>query len=340
MSKCKPPQYVQQSPRNLKDFKKWRAHEFMNFMLYFAIPIFENVIDEKYFKHLLLLIIPLEHLLSKHIDKSKLETINLSLNNFVRDLYLLYDQHIMLSGTHELLHLVFCTETIGPLNDSSNFAFEELNGKVTQQIKSQDLVGDEFIKLYNASKNMHLGIRKFDNMECKFTSFIKKNMNFKTSNRKVQLDKDKDYLKLGKKFNVDLDLLNDRIKNFLFTKNIDTINIIFYERIYLNNITYSAYYNEANFANDLVETSNKLGKIIFIFSVDGTFYLLCKSLVLLNENLYHNFNGLKSHYSLYSISSSLFLIDQTKFRFMKKYFYFINEHLCLVNKYTSNHLFS
>ena len=44
------------------------------------------------------------------------------------------------------MHLVLCTRTLGPLNDNNCFPFEELNRKVTRFIKSQDLVGDEFLK--------------------------------------------------------------------------------------------------------------------------------------------------------------------------------------------------
>jgi hypothetical protein len=339
LSKCIPPQYVQQAPRNLNDYKKWRAHEFMNFMLYFAIPIFKDVIDEKYFNHLLLLIIPLEYLLSKQIDKNKLEMINLSLNNFVKDLNCLYDRHIMLSGTHELLHLVLCTETIGPLNDSSNFPFEELNRIFTTKVKSQDLVGDEFKKLNNASKNLHFNISKLKNSECKYTTFIKQHTLSNTSNKKLKLNIEKDYLKVGRKFNFNLEVLNNMIISFLSEKRIDMNNILFYERIYYNNIVYSVYFNDTKFANDLIGNSNKFGKIIFIIKSNGIFYFLCKSLILLNNNIC--FNLLNSHFSLYSLSNSLFLIDQTKFRYLKKYFYYkSNENSFLINNFTSSHLFS
>ena len=40
MNKIKPPNLISQAPRALEDFKIWRAHEFMNFILFFALPIF------------------------------------------------------------------------------------------------------------------------------------------------------------------------------------------------------------------------------------------------------------------------------------------------------------
>ena len=55
----------------------------------------------------------------------------------------------MLSGVHELLHLVRCTENFGPLNGCCCFEFEELNRLLLKLIKGNDLIGEEFIKLYS-----------------------------------------------------------------------------------------------------------------------------------------------------------------------------------------------
>jgi hypothetical protein len=57
----------------------------------------------------------------------------------------------MLSGVHELLHLVECTITFGPLNSFSLFPFEELNRKLLRFLHGYDLIGEElkFILLPN-----------------------------------------------------------------------------------------------------------------------------------------------------------------------------------------------
>ncbi len=135
LKECRPPSYVSYRPRLLEDYKIWRAHEFMHFIIYFAIPVFYEEIDDSLFQHLLLLIIALEHLLEKKIKVSELETIDLLLNKFVSQLTQFYDEHIMLSGMHELLHLVQQTRETGPLNMTSCYPFEELNRKVTRAIK-------------------------------------------------------------------------------------------------------------------------------------------------------------------------------------------------------------
>ena len=42
-----------------------------------------------------------------------------------------------------------CTEVLGPINQNNCYQFEELNRKVNRLIKGQDLIGDEFLKLFN-----------------------------------------------------------------------------------------------------------------------------------------------------------------------------------------------
>ncbi len=111
--RCRPPNYIQYAPRSLDEYKNWRSHEFMNFILFFAVPVFNDVMMEDYFNHLLLLVISLQHLLQKKIDRKDLNKIDRMLHSFVNQLETLYDEHIMLSGVHELLHLVEITKTIG-----------------------------------------------------------------------------------------------------------------------------------------------------------------------------------------------------------------------------------
>ncbi|RNA09939.1 hypothetical protein BpHYR1_050701 [Brachionus plicatilis] len=72
--------------------------------------------------------------------------------HFVGQLENLYDSHILKSGVHELLHFVDSVKECGPLNILSCYQFEELNRKITTMIKSRDLIGDEFIKLWNVSQ--------------------------------------------------------------------------------------------------------------------------------------------------------------------------------------------
>ena len=79
------------------------------------------------YENLKKLVIFLEVLLSPAIDLDNLKKVDNLIQDFVSELNELYDEKIMLSGTHESLHLVDCTIAFGPLNLINLFQFEELN---------------------------------------------------------------------------------------------------------------------------------------------------------------------------------------------------------------------
>jgi hypothetical protein len=64
----------------------------------------------------------------------------------------LYPKSIMLSGVHEMLHLVDCTISFGPLNSMNCFPFEELNRKIMSFTHGHDLIGEELYKIYSTSR--------------------------------------------------------------------------------------------------------------------------------------------------------------------------------------------
>ncbi len=55
----------------------------------------------------------------------------------------------MLSGGHELLHLVECSIQFGHLNSINCFPFNEPIRKFLNFIHGKDLIGEEFIKIFS-----------------------------------------------------------------------------------------------------------------------------------------------------------------------------------------------
>lgn len=296
--------------------------------------------NENYFKHLLHLIIPMEYLLSKEIQRNKLDLIEQSLIYFVENLESLYDEHALKSAAHELLHLVECTKTLGPLNQDNCFAFEELNRKITRFIKSQDLVGDEFLKLSNAAKNFQLYIDNFDENETenKFIDYIKSNFEIKSTNKKKQINKNVSYLKLGlRKNNVNLSY---RFISYLKDKiNLqDENDLFFFESVRFNNIIYSIE-KETKYSNNVISFEKKFGLITYIFKTNEICYFLCTNLVQSNS-LFYTESKLKSNFSFFTISNSYFLLEQNQFYNLNKHFMYNNSENILITNYMGNHLFS
>jgi hypothetical protein len=69
----------------------------------------------------------METLLSRKISRESLVIVRKILINFVKEAQEIYPADIMVSGMHEILHLVDCTLNFGPLNCINSFQFEELN---------------------------------------------------------------------------------------------------------------------------------------------------------------------------------------------------------------------
>ena len=90
----------------------------------------------------------LGHVATIHgIIKYDLIKADIIIREFVQELDSLYSPRIMLSGVHELLHLVEMTLDFGPLNGVNCFQFEELNRKMIRFVHGFDLIG-EFIIWY------------------------------------------------------------------------------------------------------------------------------------------------------------------------------------------------
>lgn len=341
----RPTQYVSQAPRNLEDFNLWRAHEFMNFFLYFAIPIFYKIMPDRYFKNILLLVIVFENILCKSIVKTKIPTLKQMLNKFLNELDELYDEHIFVSGIHELTHLIDGIVLFGHPNSLNLMQFEELNRTITRSIKGQDLVGDEYIRNVNLAKNLNYHINSspeflLDNCNQDLLSFIKRNSNIKSSN--LKRNGEKFVISLGKRYEInvlDLTLYENNVLNE-FDLNVNEIE--FFESLKLNNILYNTIRNLSKFNNSCISFAEKIGIIFFILRKHQNIYFIVRELKFLkNDFVDSDFINNESNFSFYRLSYDFFIVEQLHFNRLQKSFYFLFEdETYLATKFTSNHLFS
>ena len=100
----RPPHYIPHCPRSITEWTMWKANEFINFILFYALPTFHELMNIKNFENLTKLVVALEILLSKRIKRSDLCVANELLIQFVKGASDLYTENIMKSGMHELLH--------------------------------------------------------------------------------------------------------------------------------------------------------------------------------------------------------------------------------------------
>lgn len=194
----RPSKAVPYAPRSIDKYHLWKAHELQSFILFYSLISFNGILEIEYYENFILLVISMEILLSKEITFQMLEFLQCIIVKFVKQCSMLYPSQIMLSGMHELLHVVKCTYDFGPMNSLSCFQFEEMNRKLKNLIKSKNLVGDEFIKLFSILQALGSFVNSIDFSNEDLLKFVTKHSQVKTSNKKYFESKEHK-IKIGRK---------------------------------------------------------------------------------------------------------------------------------------------
>ncbi|CAF0762929.1 unnamed protein product, partial [Brachionus calyciflorus] len=279
LKRIRPPSYVPNAPRTIFDWKLWRAHEYMSFFLLYALMVFYNLMDIDCYNNLIKLVIFLELIFSQEIQKINLLKGHKLIKLFLKDITNLYDQLILKSGFHELLHLSELTLDFGPLNCTNCFPFEEINRKITGLIKGQNLIGEEFIKLYNACQHL-ASLVQLSHENTKLEEFIKKHSLIKTSNsknsdREESIKTSKIKMKIESTFITTL--LNETYGHFIE-------NLEISQSIYYKDILYTTKYHEGKFGNFSIydHVNKKYGIIWNIIIAQDEIFLFCNEISFLH----------------------------------------------------------
>ena len=151
--KIRPTLDITRIPRSIeKELKYWKASEFQNFLLFYALPVLRDILDRERFLHYALFIQAIFTLLKSGSGKSDLEKADKMLLHFCDKFQTLYDRSFITLNIHQLVHLVDNVRQLGPLYAHSCFPFEDKNGLLlkmirgTQNIDQQIVTGISFIQ--------------------------------------------------------------------------------------------------------------------------------------------------------------------------------------------------
>ncbi len=243
--------------------------------------------ETAHLEFLIKLVIFMEIILSREIKISDLDYALKIIISFVQDFNSIYGDASMLSGVHELLHLVDCSKYFGQMNLINLFPYEELNRKCIGVIHGRDLMGEEFKKMFSVIQSLSATVSNFNKNSALF-DFIKKNMLFKTSNRKkISGAKEKHVVKIISKSEIfnDLDITNAIKKKF----NINFQELKVYKKIDLNGIIYTSLKADTKYCDSCFTTSEGgFGNIEYFFIHDDKFYVVAKQIVRLLNPFYCN----------------------------------------------------
>lgn len=331
----RPPKFVPTTPRSIFSWKTWRAHEYLSFLVYYSIPLFHDIMETIQFEHLIKLVIFMEILLSREIKLCDLDFGQKIIEAFVSDFSKIYTINSMLSGVHELLHLVDCTKNFGPLNYINCFPFEELNRKVIGTIHGRDLMGEEFIKLFSLMQSLTSTVSNL-NSDSKLVDYIKQEMFFKTSNRKRVLQQNNKVKVLGKKEIIkDLQIIELIEKKFgLKLEQIEVYNKISFKEV----IYSSSKLQSKNFDSCFMLKDGKTGIIECFFQLNNKFWVVAKQIIRYNNPFYwSDCSEIRASTNFCYISSNLFIDEVTN---INKLALTIIENKYFISNFTISHLFS
>ncbi|XP_077541965.1 uncharacterized protein LOC144154323 [Haemaphysalis longicornis] len=130
-----PPHCVTRLPRPIGVRIQWKATEWRNWLLYYALPCLDGVLPLEYWRHLSKLSEAVHILLQEAISPGEIDRAECLLFAFVeRCAPPLFEPTAATFNVHSLLHLGDSVRDLGPLWANSCFTFEGGNGKLVKSI--------------------------------------------------------------------------------------------------------------------------------------------------------------------------------------------------------------
>ncbi|XP_043270733.1 uncharacterized protein [Venturia canescens] len=146
--RIKPPCEISRVPRSIQDRALWKANEWRNFILYYFIPCFKDILPLAYLKHWLLLVSSLHLLLKKKITNNELSLATRALKKFVYLIPELYGLEYAKFNMHLLLHIPASVKKFGALWATSTFPYEKYNGTLKKLFKNTQAIPEQICKSY------------------------------------------------------------------------------------------------------------------------------------------------------------------------------------------------
>ncbi|XP_074115225.1 uncharacterized protein LOC141537919 [Cotesia typhae] len=145
ITNIRPPAYFNRLPRSLAQITYFKASEYYNLILFYALPALRDYLPQRYLQHLLTLIIALFNLLQNEITEDDLQEAESLLEIFINEVPILFSDRELTYNMHQLKHLVLCVRRWGPLQSTSAFCFENYNGYIASSVHGNKNMSQEIV---------------------------------------------------------------------------------------------------------------------------------------------------------------------------------------------------
>ena len=146
ISQLKPPSNIKRAPRSIQEtLKYWKASEFRAFLLYYGVPVLNNILPSHLFQHYILLVQATFLLLKDGITEADFQEAETCLIQFVQLFQCFYGLCFATLNLHQLLHLVDDCRELGPLYTHDCFSYEDKNRIILSFIHGTQCVASQII---------------------------------------------------------------------------------------------------------------------------------------------------------------------------------------------------
>ncbi|KAM7282555.1 uncharacterized protein ISCGN_002702 [Ixodes scapularis] len=136
LQSIKPPHCITRLPRSIEERSFWKASEWKQWLLFYALPCLLDLLPQLYWRHLCKLSEAIHILLRDSLTLEEIKRAEELLHMFVGRVEALYGVTAMTFNVHLLVHLANSVRHLGPLWAHSAFVFEGGNGKLVNLVSA------------------------------------------------------------------------------------------------------------------------------------------------------------------------------------------------------------
>lgn len=147
------PSEFQRKPRQLNEFKFWKAVEFRTFLLYTGPVVLKNMVTDLVYDNFMTLHVAISLLCTRNLDQHNITYADKLLNHFICAFKVIYGVHNVTHNVHGLLHLAKDCEFFGALDNFSAFQYENYMQQILKLLRKNDKPLQQVIKRIEELQN-------------------------------------------------------------------------------------------------------------------------------------------------------------------------------------------
>lgn len=124
MLDIRPPTAFPRYPRQVNEYKKYKANEWEPILLHYLYPVLLDILPRRYMEHVMLLSSSIYQLLDPELNEPTISACDKNLKKFLQQFDELYSKRNMSYNIHLLGHLVEAVRNFGALYNFSLFPYE------------------------------------------------------------------------------------------------------------------------------------------------------------------------------------------------------------------------